>query len=85
MQLGQDGVSDSSLFNSVGFLSNRLKIVSCCYDEMHIVQSDIIVYSCFITHRCMHTCMLGYLMVCVFVLGLIALLMVTASRLKFHI
>lgn len=45
----------------VGFLSNHLKIVSCCSDEMHTEQSDVIVYSCLIMHRCMNTCMLGSL------------------------
>lgn len=64
MQLGQDGVSDSSLFNSVEFLSNHLKVISS-YDEMHIVQSEVIVYSWFIMHRCMYTRMLGYLLVCI--------------------
>ena len=65
MQLGQNRVSDSSLFNPAEFLSSGLKITSCCYDEMHIVQSDFIVYSCFVMHRCRYTCMLGYLMVCI--------------------
>lgn len=65
MRLGQDGFSVSSLFNSVGFLSNHLKFISCWYDEMHTVQSDVIVYSWFTMHRCIYTCMLGYLMVCI--------------------
>lgn len=59
VQLGQDGLTDPSLLNSVQFLSSRLKIVSCCYDEMHTEQSDVTVYSCFIMHRYMNTCILG--------------------------
>lgn len=59
VQLGQDGLTDPSLLNSVEFLSSRLKIVSRCYDEMHTEQSDVTVYSCFIMHRYMNTCILG--------------------------